>query len=230
MFYNILHAKIQNMREMNYSIRPMIESDITEISEIDKEAFPGESMFRPFSSYKAEIHNSSVHYSVVCTNESVKLRTEEIKTEKISWFKRLRRLRKTESSELQTNDSYTGQHIIGFVGLWIMLHEAHITAIATRDNYRRRGIGEALLISAVETSISSGAQMITLEVRISNTIAQALYLKYGFHIAGKRIRYYSDNNEDALLMSIETINSASFQSQFRRLKEAYNRNWKPREI
>ena len=105
-----------------------------------------------------------------------------------------------------------------------MLHEAHITAIATRENYRRRGIGEALLISAIETSISSGTQMITLEVRVSNTIAQALYLKYGFHIVGKRIRYYSDNNEDALLLSLETINSTSFQSQFRILKEDYNRN------
>jgi ribosomal-protein-alanine N-acetyltransferase len=203
------------MREMGYKIRSMIESDIAEISEIDKEAFPGESMFRPFSSYKADIHNSSVHYSVAYINDPVKLRTGEIKTGNVSWFKQLRRHRKTESSEL---------HIIGFVGLWIMLHEAHITAIAIRKNYRRRGIGEALLISAVETSISSGAQMITLEVRVSNTIAQALYLKYGFLIVGKRIKYYSDNNEDALLMSIETINSASFQSQFRRLKESYNRN------
>ena len=212
------------MRETSYNIRPMIESDITEISEIDKEAFPGESMFRPFSSYKAEIHNSSVHYSVVYTNEPVKLRTGEIKTGNVSWSKHLRRHRKTESSKLQTTDSFTKQHIIGFVGLWIMLHEAHITAIATRENYRRRGIGEALLISAIETSISSGAQMITLEVRVSNTIAQALYLKYGFHIVGKRIRYYSDNNEDALLLSLETINSTSFQSQFRILKEDYNRN------
>ena len=64
----------------------MIESDITKISEIDKEAFPGESMFRPFSSYKAEIHNSSVHYSVAYTNEPVKLRTGEIKTGKISIY------------------------------------------------------------------------------------------------------------------------------------------------
>ena len=212
------------MQETSYNIRPMIESDITKISEIDKEAFPGESMFRPFSSYKAEIHNSSVHYSVAYTNEPVKLRTGEIKTGKISWFKRLWQHRKTESSELQPTDSFTEEHIIGFVGLWIMLHEAHITAIATRKNYRRRGIGEALLISAIETSISSEAQMITLEVRVSNVIAQALYLKYGFRIVGKRIRYYADNNEDALLFSLEAINSANFQSQFRILKEAYNHN------
>ncbi len=208
------------MRETSYHIRPMIESDITEISEIDKEAFPGESMFRPFSSYKAEFHNSSVHYSVACTNETVKLRTKEIKTGKISWFNHLWRHRKMESSELPPTDSFTEERLIGFVGLWIMLHEAHITAIATRNNYRCRGIGEALLISAIESSISSGAQMITLEVRVSNTIAQALYLKYGFRIVGKRIRYYSDNNEDALLMTLEPINSDNFQSHFRRLKES----------
>lgn len=230
MFYNIWHAKIQTMREMSYNIRPLIESDINKISEIDKEAFPGESMFRPFSSYKAEIHNSSVHYSVAYTNIPVKLRTREIKTGKISLFKRLWQHRKTESPELPPTDSFTEEHIIGFVGLWIMLQEAHITAIATRKNCRRRGIGEALLISAIESSISSGAQMITLEVRVSNTIAQALYLKYGFLVVGKRIRYYSDNNEDAVLMTLESINSTNFQSQFRRLKEACDHNYKPCEI
>ncbi len=208
------------MRETSYNIRPMIEADIAEISEIDKEAFPGESIFRPFSSFKSDINNSSVHYSVAYSNEPEILRTEEIKSRKISWFKRLWQHRKSESSELKSTDLVTEGHIIGFVGLWIMLDEAHITALATRNNYRRQGIGEALLISAIETSISLGSQMITLEVRISNAIAQALYLKYGFIIVGKRIRYYSDNNEDALLMSIESTNSVNFKSQFRKLKEA----------
>lgn len=218
------------MRDTSYNIRTMIESDIVEISEIDKEAFPGESMFRPSSSYKAEIHNPSVHYSVAYTNEPVKLRTEKINPRKKSMFKRLWQQRKTESSELQSTDSITKEYMIGFVGLWFMLQEAHITAIATRINYRRQGIGEALLISAIENSISFGAQMITLEVRVSNVIAQSLYLKYGFCIVGKRIRYYSDNNEDALLMSIKTINSTNFESQFRKLKEAHNNNWMSHEI
>ena len=218
------------MRDTSYNIRTMIESDIVEISEIDKEAFPGESMFRPSSSYKAEIHNPSVHYSVAYTNEPEKLRTEKINPRKKSMFKRLWQQRKTESSELQSTDSITKEYMIGFVGLWFMLQEAHITAIATRINYRRQGIGEALLISAIENSISFGAQMITLEVRVSNVIAQSLYLKYGFCIVGKRIRYYSDNNEDAILMSIKTINSTNFESQFRKLKEAHNNNWMPHEI
>ena len=207
------------MRETSYNIRPMIEADIAEISEINKEAFPGESIFRPLSSYKSEINNSSVHYSVAYSNKPEVLRTEEIKTRKISWLKRLWRYRKSELSELQSTNFITEDHIIGFVGLWIMLDEAHITAIATRNNYRRQGIGEVLLISAIETSISLGSQLITLEVRVSNAIAQALYLKYGFIIVGKRIKYYSDNDEDALLMSIESTNSANFQSQFRKLKE-----------
>ncbi len=218
------------MRETSYNIRTMIESDIVEISEIDKEAFPGESMFRPSSSYKSEIHNPSVHYSVAYTNKSVKLRTEKNSTGKISIFKRLWQQQKMESSELQPTDSITEEYMIGFVGLWFVLQEAHITAIATRTNYRRRGIGEALLISAIETSISLGAQIITLEVRVSNAMAQSLYLKYGFRIVGKRIRYYSDNNEDALLMSIETINSTNFKSQLRVLKEAHNNNWMSHEI
>jgi len=206
------------MQNTEYKIRPILEADIAEISEIDKEAFPGESIFRPFSSYKSEIHSSSVHYSVAYIDV-----TEISSREKKPWFKRLLQSEKTESteySELQPTNSTTKEHIIGFVGLWIMLDEAHITAIATRNNYRRHGIGEALLVSAIETSISLGAQMITLEVRVSNLIAQALYMKYGFLTVGKRIRYYSDNNEDALLMSIEAVNSSIFQSKFSRLKES----------
>ena len=218
------------MRETSYNIRTMIESDIVEISEIDKEAFPGESMFRPSSSYKAEIHNTSVHYSVAYTNEPVKLGTEKINPQKKSMFKRLWQQQRMKSSELQSTNSVTEEYMIGFVGLWFMLQEAHITAIATRTNYRRQGIGEALLISAIETSSSFGAQTITLEVRVSNVIAQSLYLKYGFRIVGKRIRYYSDNNEDALLMSIKTINSTNFKSQFCKLKEAHNNNWVSHEI
>jgi [ribosomal protein S18]-alanine N-acetyltransferase len=212
------------MRHIKYTIRPMREVDIVQISEIDCEAFPGESMFRPFSSYKAEIHNSAVHYSVACTAEPVKLRKLKANTYKPSWYQRFRPHRKIDTSELEIVHVDAEKYIIGFVGLWIMLNEAHITAIATRQNFRRQGIGESLLISAIESSIQLGAKVVTLEVRVSNIIAQSLYLKYGFRKVGKRVRYYSDNNEDALLMSTDNIASDNFKFRFQELKEAHKYN------
>jgi ribosomal-protein-alanine N-acetyltransferase len=106
-----------------------------------------------------------------------------------------------------------------------MLNEAHIIAIAVRNNYRRKGIGEGLLISVIEVATQLHANVITLEVRASNVVAQALYKKYGFRVVGRRPRYYSDNGEDAVLMSTDTITSAPFQTCFQQLKEAHSQRW-----
>jgi ribosomal-protein-alanine N-acetyltransferase len=212
------------MRKLSYFVRPICEADIPQISEIDHEAFPGESMFRPFKSYKEEIHNSSVHYIVAYTDESVNLKKAETETGKPKWFQRLSSYHNLNTSEMQPNITYNGQYIIGFVGLWIMFNEAHITAIAIRKAYRSQGIGESLIISAIEKSAELGAQVVTLEVRVSNLVAQSLYLKYGFHKVGKRQRYYSDNNEDALLMTTDNITSDYFISRFQEAKNTHEYN------
>lgn len=104
-----------------------------------------------------------------------------------------------------------GQYIKGFAGLWMLVDEAHITNIAVREKHRRRGIGEGLLIGIIELAIELGAQLITLEVRASNSEAQKLYAKYGFVRVGLRRGYYTDNREDAVLMSIEDVKSAKVQ-------------------
>ena len=108
--------------------------------------------------------------------------------------------------------------IIGFAGLWLMVDEAHITTIAMHPDYRRRGLGEFLLVSLIEIAYNINARWVTLEVRVTNRNAQNLYHKYGFREAGLRHRYYSDNQEDALIMWTDEIKSPGYKQKFQELK------------
>ncbi|WP_410513738.1 ribosomal protein S18-alanine N-acetyltransferase [Paenibacillus sp. BR2-3] len=90
--------------------------------------------------------------------------------------------------------------IIGYAGLWAIVDEAHVTNIALLEAYRGRKWGERLLEELMKTASYLGMKSITLEVRVSNEIAQNLYRKKGFRSAGTRKGYYSDNREDALIM------------------------------
>ncbi len=98
----------------------------------------------------------------------------------------------------------------GYAGLWLMVDEAHITTIAVRPHLRRRGLGELLMVSMADAAISAGADKMTLEVRVSNYEAQSMYRKFGFREEGVRRRYYSDNNEDAVIMWSEPLTSPEF--------------------
>jgi ribosomal-protein-alanine N-acetyltransferase len=106
-----------------------------------------------------------------------------------------------------------------------MADEAHIVTIATRDSHRRRGIGEALLISAIETAQDRGQPLVTLEVRVSNDPAILLYEKYGFSEMGRRVRYYSDNHEDAYVLSIDSVLTRRYRQKLDELREAHARRW-----
>jgi ribosomal-protein-alanine N-acetyltransferase len=117
------------------------------------------------------------------------------------------------------------QYVLGFAGFWIMAGEAHIVNIAVRQSYRRQGIGELLLISLIDLAIEMDTSLITLEVRASNTAAQELYRKYGFIVKGFRRGYYSDDREDAVIMSLEDLDSASFHEGLNQLKQAHSRKW-----
>lgn len=94
---------------------------------------------------------------------------------------------------------YKGQ-VIGYTGMWIIVDEAHITNIAILSPYRGLGLGKLLMHEVQRTASFLGAVRMTLEVRESNEIAQRLYRQFGFVNAGVRPRYYSDNNEDAIIM------------------------------
>ena len=98
--------------------------------------------------------------------------------------------------------------VIGFAGIWLMVDEAHITTFGVHPEHRRRGVGRRLLLRLAELAIDLGTQRMTLEVRVSNEPAQALYRSFGFQVAGRRIAYYSDDGEDALVMTTPALAGA----------------------
>jgi [ribosomal protein S18]-alanine N-acetyltransferase len=128
-------------------------------------------------------------------------------------------------SEIETNRlaeyivARAGAEVVAYAGMWLMVDEAHITTIGVRPRFRGRGYGELLLVTLTEAALDINARWLTLEVRISNAAAQNLYRKYGFHDAGTRKRYYTDNNEDALIMWTDELHSHTFQERYEQLKE-----------
>jgi ribosomal-protein-alanine N-acetyltransferase len=208
---------------LTYSVRRMVKEDLGQVTEIDREVF---STQWPPTNYRQELENKLAHYVVVCDDTKT---IEEsypappnglsklISTIK-SWFNRNR----LPDSRLPT---VKRQYIIGFSGIWVLANEAHITNIAVRQQYQRRGIGELLLISTIDLAKERRASTMTLEVRASNYAAQKLYSKYGFTQVGLRRGYYLDNREDAVIMSTENITSPSFQAKLEQLREALARKW-----
>lgn len=90
--------------------------------------------------------------------------------------------------------------VIGYCGLWMIIDESHITNIAILPEYRGQKLGDALLKEVIEQAKELGAKTMTLEVRVSNEVAKQLYRKHGFQNGGIRKGYYSDNQEDGLVM------------------------------
>jgi ribosomal-protein-alanine N-acetyltransferase len=92
------------------------------------------------------------------------------------------------------------EKVVGYVGIWLILDEGHITNVAVHSDYRGKKIGDELIKSLIEVCKENEIKSMTLEVRVSNIVAQNLYKKYGFKLAGIRKEYYSDNKEDAMIM------------------------------
>ena len=109
--------------------------------------------------------------------------------------------------------------MVAYCGFWMAADEAHISTIAVDPRYRRQGIGQLLLMTAIEQAVELRASIVSLEVRVSNLTAQELYHKYGFRAVGLRARYYSDNREDAVIMTAPHIASAPYQRMLRNLRE-----------
>lgn len=105
--------------------------------------------------------------------------------------------------------------VAGYSGFWLIGEEAHITTLAVHPDLRRRYLGELLLINDIEEAQKVGASWLTLEVRVSNYSAQALYFKYGFKNLGTRRKYYQDNDEDALVLWAENIRSQEYKKNLK---------------
>ena len=194
-------------------IRPMRLGDIPQVMDIERESFP---TMWPQTTYRKELKNKLARYLVAY--EPMDGHPTASTTERepgISGF--LRRLFQSPPR--------TQERILGLVGLWCMMGEGHIVTIAVREANQRQGIGELLVIAILETARAAGQDGVTLEYRISNHGAQKLYEKYGFRQVGVRARYYSDNQEDAVLMSTPPLRSSKFQHLLSERIEEQRSRW-----
>ena len=129
-------------------------------------------------------------------------------------------------SELETNRlaQYlvvrAADDIAAFAGMWLMVDEAPDITFAVHPLWRRQRIGERLLLAMIDIAVDAGAHEATLEVRLSNLPARRLYEKYGFRPVGLRPRYYSDNGEDALIMTTDQLRDPPMRERIARLRAA----------
>jgi ribosomal-protein-alanine N-acetyltransferase len=104
-----------------------------------------------------------------------------------------------------------GDRVVGFAGLWLMVDEAHITTFGVHPDWRRQGVGARLMLHLVDIARELGALRMTLEVRVGNHPAQELYRRFGFMIAGTRVRYYTDDGEDAFVMTTPALSDPAMR-------------------
>jgi [ribosomal protein S18]-alanine N-acetyltransferase len=199
----------------------MTMSDVPRVIEIERQVYPST---WPASAYRKELQENRWAHYIVLRDKSL-LQEDTVIVQEQEELEKPRRSRLFPLSLLPSRSGVTvpSQNIasiIGFAGLWLMVDEAHITTIAMHPDYRQRGLGELLLVNLIDIAYTISAKWVTLEVRVSNSTAQNLYHKYGFREAGVRRRYYSDNQEDALIMWTDEINSPSYKQQFQALKSA----------
>ena len=196
---------------MPFVVDRMTMEDVPEVMAIERESFMTP---WPRSAYRRELgENGNAHYLVLRIDTPGSRRAQPVaaQTERRGFWSGLLPLSRHRPLQPAAPDQIT---MGGYTGLWLIVDEAHITTIAVRPRYRGRGLGELMLIAMTEIAMDINARWLTLEVRVSNEVAQALYRKYGFKPAGVRQRYYSDNQEDALIMWTEELQSESFQTRF----------------
>lgn len=128
----------------------------------------------------------------------------------VPWSERTYR---SELSDLRASNLHVAEvnqdgrrRIVGYIGYWFIMDEAHISTLAVHPEFRQMGIGEHMLRTALDETLEKGILVVTLEVRKSNDAAIRLYQKFGFEVIGTRSRYYRDNSEDAHIMALKSIN------------------------
>jgi ribosomal-protein-alanine N-acetyltransferase len=189
--------------DLLYVVEPMALEDIPEVVEIERLAFPSP---WPARAYRYEVtQNQLAHYFVVRHQSSVESE-EKLPVRERSLLRRIQTW--AQSGERDPRP------MVGYCGFWIAAQEAHISTIAVDPRFRGQGIGQLMLVKMIERALELDATLVSLEVRVSNFVAQNLYRKYGFKVVGRRPRYYSDNREDALIMTADHLSSPPFQRVF----------------
>jgi [ribosomal protein S18]-alanine N-acetyltransferase len=203
---------------MKYFVELMAVEHIPAVAAIERESFPSS---WPASAYKRELERNQLAYYVVAKRSPeageprrerrFPVTGEEETEEGKGILARLGRLIKGDARGYLPDHAAELEEIVGYAGMWMMVDDAHVTTIAVDPAYRGEGIGELLIVDLIDHACLLGASTVTLECRVSNTVAQALYRKYTFRNAGIRKRYYSDDGEDALIMTTEPLDSETFQ-------------------
>jgi ribosomal-protein-alanine N-acetyltransferase len=227
----VAEPSAQTRRSQRFRIEPMRIEHIPVVSAIERRCF---AQPWPQNAYRREIQsNKMAHYFVARVFESDEAAPASDVRRAVAGGEngligRLSRLLRgplepppTPALEAELRS------IVGYAGLWLMTDEAHITTIAVDPDFQGNGIGELLVVALIDRARQIGARWLTLEVRVSNDVAQRLYEKYTFKEMGIRRRYYSDNGEDALVMWTDPIDSDDFQGLLARNREALTRRLGP---
>lgn len=200
---------------MPYVVQSMQLDDVDEVSRVEKECFTTP---WPVNAYRRELRENRLSRYVVVrwSEEGARRSPGRPRPEPEPPLAGMRRavtslLKPFGLSEGSSDRPPEAGAILGFAGMWLMFDEAHITTIGVRKVLRGRGIGELMLVHLIDQAQEMGAKRLTLEVRVSNNVAQSLYRKYSFREEGVRKRYYSDDGEDALIMWSDRLDDPGFQ-------------------
>lgn len=199
-----------------YRLDLMLQADVPDVSRVERRCFPNP---WPSSAYRRELQNPAQNVYVVLRflpgGEPSAPNGQHPASAGAGNGSRAvprRSLLPIGLGRRQDSNGSEPRTLIGFAGMWLAFDEAHITTIGVDPDHRGRGLGELLLLSMVDAALARGAKWLTLEVRVSNVAAQTLYRKYGFSVRGSRKRYYSDNNEDALIMWSHALDDPEFRA------------------
>lgn len=201
-----------------YRLDAMTQDDVPDVSRVERRCFSNP---WPVSAYRRELQNPVQNYYVVLREmppdgQSIPAATPPAPgaLDGESAVKALprRSLLPLALGRWQEGNGAGRGRVVGFGGMWLAFDEAHITTLGVDPDHRGHGLGELLFLALVDEAIARGANWLTLEVRVSNASAQTLYRKYGFTVQGTRKRYYSDNQEDALIMWSRALSDPEFRA------------------
>ncbi|MSQ12144.1 MAG: ribosomal-protein-alanine N-acetyltransferase [Dehalococcoidia bacterium] len=215
----------QPRQQSDFALRPLELRDVQQLAALERDAFPE---LWPPTAFGREAKSASARYLVAW--EPAPPPADALPptpTKRLPLWKRglYWLLGVADQQTAPANVAAHGQHVVGYVGTWSMTDEAHIISVGVLSTHRRRGVGELLLLGALELALRHGSRVATLEVRESNRAAQNLYAKYGFAVAGQRKRYYADNGEDALIMTTGSLSTPEYQQRLRALAHAHDERW-----